>query len=147
MMRKRPDLALGGAVCYSRGMLSRRSLLALSGAAVLAAPPPARAGTRFTKAAFEAAQAADKSILVEVTASWCPSCKAQAPILGRLLANAKFKDYVVFTIDFDTDKASMALFEARLPATLVVYKGPDQMGRSLADVDPVSLEAMLEMGL
>jgi thiol-disulfide isomerase/thioredoxin len=128
-------------------MLTRRSALALSGAALLAAPARARDTVRFSPEAFKAAQAADKSILIEVTAVWCPSCKAQAPVLERLLTSAKFRDYVVFTIDFDTDKRSMALFEARLPATLVVYKGPDQMGRSLADTDPRSLEALLEMGL
>lgn len=128
-------------------MLNRRSALALSGAALLAAPARARQSTKFTEEAFKAAQDADKSILIEVTAVWCPSCKAQAPVLERLLSAAKFRDYVVFTIDFDTDKRSMALFEARLPATLVVYKGPDQMGRSLGDTDPRSLEALLEMGL
>jgi thioredoxin 1 len=128
-------------------MIDRRSILALSGAALLAGPAQARPSAKFTEAAFKAAQDADKSILVEITAVWCPPCKAQAPILERLLTSAKFRDYVVFTIDFDSEKAAMRLFDARLPATLVVYKGPDQMGRSLADVDPTSLAALLEMGL
>jgi thiol-disulfide isomerase/thioredoxin len=128
-------------------MITRRSALALTGAALLAAPARARDTLKFSPAAFKAAQDADKSILVEVTAVWCPACKAQAPVLERLLTNAKFRDYVVFTIDFDSEKEAMRLFDARLPATLVVYKGPDQMGRSLADTDPRSLEALLEMGL
>lgn len=128
-------------------MINRRSALALSGAAFLAAPALARPSAKFTEAAFKAAQDADRSILVEITAVWCPSCKAQAPILERLLTSAKFRDYVVFTIDFDSEKAAMARFDARLPSTLVVFKGPDQMGRSLADTDPTSLAALLEMGL
>lgn len=128
-------------------MITRRSALALTGAALLAAPAHARPSTKFTEAAFKAAQDADKSILVEITAVWCPSCKAQAPVLERLLTSAKFRDYVVFTIDFDSDKESMRRFDARLPSTLVVYKGPDEMGRSLADTDPRSLSALLEMGL
>jgi thiol:disulfide interchange protein len=121
--------------------------LTLAAAASLAAPAAARDTVRFSPEAFKAAQDADKSILVEITAVWCPACKAQAPVLERLLTSAKFCDYVVFTIDFDSEKAAMARFEARLPATLVVYKGADQMGRSLADTDPRSLEALLEMGL
>ena len=128
-------------------MLSRRSALALAAAATFAVPAAARDTLKFTPEAFKAAQDADKSILVEITAVWCPSCKAQAPVLQRLLTSAKFRDYVVFTIDFDTEKAAMARFDARLPSTLVVYKGADQMGRSLSDTDPRSLEALLEMGL
>jgi thioredoxin 1 len=128
-------------------MISRRSALALAGAALLASPAQARPSTKFTEAAFKAAQDADKSILVEITAVWCPSCKAQAPVLERLLSGARFRDYVVFTIDFDSEKEAMRRFDARLPSTLVVYKGTDEMGRSLADTDPRSLAALLEMGL
>jgi thioredoxin 1 len=128
-------------------MFSRRAALVLTGAALLASAAQARPSTKFTEAAFKAAQDADKSILVEITAVWCPSCKAQAPVLERLLTSARFRDYVVFTIDFDSEKASMQRFDARLPSTLVVYKGPDEMGRSLADTDPQSLSALLEMGL
>ncbi|MCM0022181.1 MAG: thioredoxin family protein [Tagaea sp.] len=128
-------------------MIPRRTLLALSGAALLATPALARPSAKFTEAAFKAAQDADKSILVEITAVWCPACKAQAPVLERLLTSAKFRDYVVFTIDFDSEKDAMRRFEARLPGTLLVFKGEDQMGRSLADTDPVSLAALLEMGL
>jgi thioredoxin 1 len=128
-------------------MIDRRSVLALSSAALLVAPAHARNSTKFSEAAFKAAQDADKSILIEISAVWCPHCKAQAPVLERLLTGARFRDYVVFTIDFDSDKESMRRFAARLPATLVVFRGADEMGRSLADTDPVSLAALLEMGL
>ena len=33
---------------------------------------------------FAAAQNASNPILVEITASWCPTCKAQKPILNKL---------------------------------------------------------------
>ncbi len=41
----------------------------------------AAAGTSFTPAAFEAAEKAGKPILIDVTAPWCPTCRAQAPVL------------------------------------------------------------------
>jgi thioredoxin 1 len=46
----------------------------------------ASAGDRaaYDQSAFDAAQKAGKPILVEIHASWCPVCKAQAPILNDL---------------------------------------------------------------
>src|SRR4051794_18915025 len=38
----------------------------------------------FSAAAFKAAQAAGNPILVEIHADWCPTCKAQVPILDKL---------------------------------------------------------------
>jgi thiol-disulfide isomerase/thioredoxin len=131
-------------------MLVRRSFLALTGAALLAQPAFAvglHAARKFTPEAFKAAQDADKSILIEITATWCPMCKAQAPVLARVMTNPRFAEYVVFGIDFDAEKEALRRFEARLPGTLVVYRGPDEMGRSLGDTDPQSLAALLEMGL
>ena len=48
---------------------------------------------------FAAAQAAGKPILVEIHATWCPTCKAQAPILSDLEKQDKFKNLMVFRVD------------------------------------------------
>ena len=64
-------------------MIVRRAFLLALVASTLAFGVPAYASepTPFTPQAFEAAQKAGKSILVHITASWCPTCKAQRPIL------------------------------------------------------------------
>ena len=79
-----------------RMILSRRTALVLGLAASLVAGP-AFAGEKatYSKPAFEAAQKAGKPILVEIAASWCPTCKAQAPILGELRGQPRFKDLAV----------------------------------------------------
>jgi thioredoxin 1 len=51
----------------------------------------------FDASAFEAAQAAGKPLLVEVTAPWRPTCKAQKPILEKLGTEQKFSSIVAFT--------------------------------------------------
>lgn len=109
-----------------------------------AAAAPARP---FDVATFRAAQAADKAILVDVTASWCPTCRVQKPILARLLVDPKFADFTAFEIDFDRQKDAMRVVDARMQSTLVVYRGKDEMGRSVGDTNPVSIEALLSMGL
>jgi thioredoxin 1 len=45
----------------------------------------------FEKTKFAQAQSDGKPILIEITAPWCPTCKAQKPILERLAAQPKFK--------------------------------------------------------
>ena len=87
-------------------MLYRRSLLALLALAPLALAGPVRAAESvpFTPEAFAAAQKAGKPILVEVSAPWCPICKTQKPILATLAEQPRFKDLVIFDVDFDTRK-------------------------------------------
>src|SRR5450755_3385074 len=85
-------------------MISRRNLIA---AGILGAPlfigPPVFAAEKmdYTPAAFDAAQKAGKSILVEIHATWCPTCKAQAPILSELENDRKFNNLLVIHVDFD----------------------------------------------
>ncbi len=97
----------------------------------------------FDQAAFAAAQAAGKPILVHVTASWCPTCKAQAPILSRLMSEPRFKNLVAFDVDFDTQKDLLGKFQVRLQSTMIVFKGNQEAGRSTGDTNPGSIEALL----
>jgi len=113
-------------------MLNRRHLLgalALSAAIPLGSIASAADKRAFDQKAFEEAQAAGKPILVEVHASWCPVCKAQAPILSRLRNEAKYKELVSFEIDFDSQKDLLKKFKVQRQSTLIVYKGKQEAGR------------------
>jgi thiol-disulfide isomerase/thioredoxin len=126
-------------------MPSRRQALALLAFSALALSAAAHASDQkpFDAKAFEAAQAAGKSILVEVHAPWCPVCKAQAPILARLSGDAKYKDVVRFTIDFDSQKDLLRKFGVQKQSTLIAFKGRQETGRSTGDTNPASLESLL----
>jgi thioredoxin 1 len=97
----------------------------------------------FDQKAFEAAQVAGKPILVEVTASWCPTCKAQAPTLSRLRNDPRFKEMVSFDIDFDLQKDLLRKFNVQKQSTLIVFKGKQEAGRSTGETDPGSIEDLL----
>lgn len=128
-------------------MITRRAALVGMSLPLFAGTADAAAARPFDVATFRAAQAADKAILVDVTASWCPTCRVQKPILARLLADPRFADFVAFEIDFDRQKDAMRVVDARMQSTLVVYRGTDEMGRSVGDTNPVSIEVLLSMGL
>jgi len=98
---------------------------------------------KFDQTAFEAAQAAGKPILIEVSAAWCPTCKAQAPILSKLKSEARFKNLASFNIDFDSQKDLLKRFNVRMQSTLIVFKGKQETGRSTGDTNAGSIEALL----
>jgi thioredoxin 1 len=133
-------------------MLSRRAAVLLAVTSILACHQPAFAGgapdpVPFDEAAFAAAQKAGKPVLIEVTAPWCPVCKAQAPILSKLRQDPRFSQLQTFTIDFDTGKALMQKFGVRLQSTLICFKGPVETGRSTGETQPEWIEALLEKAL
>lgn len=131
-------------------MISRRFLLqaTIAGGGTLATVPAYAFQTRpFDPAAFEAAQAAGKPILVEVSAPWCPTCKAQKPILSGLASKAKFKDVVAFDIDFDSQKPLLRKFGVNMQSTLIAFKGSKEVGRSAGDTNATSIEALLDKSI
>ncbi len=101
----------------------------------------------FTQVAFEAAERAGKPILVDVAAPWCPTCRAQAPILDQLVSEPKFKDFLVFVVDFDSQKDALHMFGVRQQSTLIVFNGATEVGRSVGDTSKPSIEALLVKGL
>ncbi|KQP16413.1 thioredoxin family protein [Methylobacterium sp. Leaf93] len=126
-------------------MISRRALLLTT--ALLAAPYAASAAEPFDEAAFAAAQGAGRPIIVEVTAPWCPICKAQRPILKAVSEQPRFKDLTIYEIDFDTQKALMRRFDARMQSTLIVFKGREEVGRSVGETQGEWIESLVEKAL
>jgi thiol-disulfide isomerase/thioredoxin len=130
-------------------MPSRRFVLIAAVAASAALLTPAFAGSSqpFDANAFADAQKAGRPILVAVHASWCPTCKAQTPILGELTADPKFKDLAFFIVDFDAQKDLVNKFGVRMQSTLIAFKGDKEQGRSVGDTNRSSIAALLNKTL
>lgn len=130
-------------------MFTRRAMLQAAALALVATTGPGWADSQpaFDADSFAAAQNAGKPILLAVHASWCPTCKAQAPILSDLRADPKFKDLVFFVIDFDSQEALLKRFDVRMQSTLIVFKGAGERGRSVGDTNRESMYALVERAL
>src|SRR5215467_12668623 len=117
-------------------MLSRRSVLIAAAASLAATLPALAVGPQpFDEKAFAAAQKAGEPVFVAIHASWCSTCKAQAPILSELMADPKFKNLSYFVIDFDSQKDLVRRFGVREQSTLIAFKGEKEQGRSVGDTN------------
>jgi thioredoxin len=125
-------------------MFSRLLAAMMIGATVLSGTVAwAATEAPFTQQAFSAAQTAGKPILVDITASWCPTCASQRPILSQLMNDPAFKDLTVYQVDFDSQKDVVRGLGARMQSTLIAFHGMTEVGRSTGDTDPASIKALL----
>jgi thiol-disulfide isomerase/thioredoxin len=113
-------------------------------AALLALTLSARAATPYDAKAFAAAQAAGKTILVDVFAPWCPVCKRQQSIIQSL--QKERPSLVVFRVDYDSAKDVLRTFRVQRQGTLILFKGKDEVGRLIYDADPDRIRALVAKG-
>ena len=123
-----------------------RAVLAMA-AAVFVLPVLAAPSQAFDEAAFQKAQQAGKTILVEVQADWCSACTKQKPILESLGRDKAFEQVVRFNVNFDKPGNALKLFRVTTQATLLVFKGGKEIARSTFDTNPDSIRAMLAKGI
>ena len=131
-------------------MISCRYLLfagVIAGALLGSFPALAAEWKPFSQEALAEAQKEGKPILVDIFAAWCPTCRAQKPILEKITAEPQFKDLVVLVVDFDSQKADVRALKAQSQSTLIVYKGPTELGRSAGDTNPNTIAALLSIAL
>lgn len=127
-------------------MKTIKLLLAVAG--VLLAGVSFAAETKpFDAATFAALQVGGKPILIDVRADWCPTCKAQAPLISSLLASPAFKDYTVLQVNFDTQSDALRQFRVTQQSTLIVFSGKSEKGRSTGDTRKDGIEALLRKAL
>ena len=101
----------------------------------------------FSQTAFEEAQTAGKTILVDVHASWCTTCAAQEPILESLLQEESLAEVVPMRVDFDADREFVEAYQIPRQATILVFQGETETARSVAETDAELLRAEIVAGL
>ncbi|QUN31711.1 thioredoxin family protein (plasmid) [Cupriavidus sp. KK10] len=98
----------------------------------------------YTPEAFDQLTHAGKPVVVDVSATWCPTCKAQKPIVEGLMKEPAYRDVTVLTVDFDSNKAALTKFCVGMQSTLVAFKGTSEVARSIGDTTPSGIEALIK---
>jgi thioredoxin 1 len=87
---------------------------------------------------------AGKTVLIDVTAPWCPTCRQQKPTIQAV--EKEMPSLVVYEVDFDAAKDVLRRFRVQSQSTLIVFKGETEVGRSTGDTDPARIRALVAKG-
>jgi thiol-disulfide isomerase/thioredoxin len=111
-------------------------LVACSGLAVADEMP-------FDQAHYEAMHNNGKPFAVAFHATWCPTCRAQAPVLKELTQTSEFKGITIFVANFDTEKVLERSLGVTKQSTIVVFNDGKETARSTGDTQRESLAELL----
>lgn len=87
----------------------------------------------YTPERFEALQAANEVVLLDVYADWCSTCAKQQVVLEKYRTANPDKKFHILRVDFDKQKDVVRQFRAPRQATLLLYKGQEQFWYSVAE--------------
>lgn len=97
----------------------------------------------FDPALLASAQDAGRPILVDVWASWCPTCARQKPIIERLAKDPAFKNLLILTLDYDKHYDLAVGLKAYMQSTLIAFSGRTEVGRSTGDTREASIRKLV----
>ena len=113
--------------------------LAMSAVVAAAAEPRPYSQQEFDRLAHDG-----KPVLVDVAATWCPTCKVQKPLVEGLATGPSYKDVAVLTVDFDADKPTLRKLKVGMQSTLIAFKGGKELGRSVGDTTSAGIEGLFK---
>lgn len=119
----------------------------LTSAFLLMTAPAFAAEAPYSAAALDRLLASGQAVAVDFHADWCPTCRAQAPIVKDLLSTPEFKNITVLIANYDTELALRKSLNVTKQSTLVVFRHGKEVARSTGDTTREGLAALLRQAL
>ncbi|MFU8814790.1 MAG: thioredoxin family protein, partial [Pseudomonadales bacterium] len=100
----------------------------------------------FSNERFTELQSQGELILVDVFATWCPTCALQQKILANYAEAHPEVNLHVLVVDFDNDREYVRQLRAPRQSTLFLYKGSEQLWFSVAETREEVVFAAINQG-
>ncbi len=97
----------------------------------------------YSQERFDELQAAGTVVLLDVYASWCPTCAKQQTALEAYGKAHPDADFHVLVIDYDDNKDLVRKYRAPRQSTLFIYKAHRQVWFSVAETRPEVIAAAI----
>ncbi|MBX9926491.1 MAG: thioredoxin family protein [Hyphomicrobiaceae bacterium] len=101
----------------------------------------------FDQKTFDSAIKSGAPVVVEFSADWCPTCRAQRPIVQSLLKGESMKALTLFVADFDREEKLKRDLRVSYQSTFVVFKSGKEVGRSTGQTRKEDIEALFKLAL
>ncbi|WP_413719503.1 thioredoxin family protein [Silicimonas sp. MF1-12-2] len=131
--------------------MRRRTFVASTLAAAMAAPAFAANGQSYRQGLVEEELAAGRTVFLDFYTDWCTTCRAQGKAIRDLMdENPAYEANVSFIkIDWDQHAQSSIATRLNIPrrSTLVVLKGDKELGRIVAGTRKADIKALMDTAL
>jgi thioredoxin 1 len=125
-----------------------KTQLAMLMTALIVLTAPAVAGEQpFSAATFDRLLGNGQPVVVDFHADWCPTCRAQAPIVKELLGKPELENVTVLIANFDTELALRKSLNVAKQSTLVVFRHGKEVARSTGDTSREGLASLLRQAI
>lgn len=101
----------------------------------------------YTDAALKEVGSAGKPYALVFHANWCPTCRAQAPILKELSETDALRNVTILIADFDKELALRGHLHVTKQSTVVVFRNGEEVARSIGSTERADLLALLRQAL
>lgn len=101
----------------------------------------------FSTATLDQLLASGQPVAVDFHADWCPTCRAQAPIIRQLLSTPEFKNLTILIANYDTELALRKSLNVAKQSTLVVFRHGKEVARSTGDTSREGLAGLLRQAV
>lgn len=101
----------------------------------------------FTAEAYSQALQSGAPVLLQVHAEWCPTCRAQAPVVKSLANDPKYANVTVLVVDFDRQRDVRKQFNVSRQSTLVLFAGGQEVARATGITSKSDIGALLDKAL
>jgi thioredoxin 1 len=102
---------------------------------------------QFDAAAFKAARASGKPVVLEVAATWCGPCQKMKRTVSELVERPDFKDVTIFEADYDANKEELQEINAYHLTMLVLYRDKSEVQRMVGETRSEVIEPLLRKAM
>ncbi len=124
---------------YIAGTLALILVLAIGVARAAEAP--------YDDAIFHKLLSSGQPVALDFSASWCPTCRAQAPLLRSIAGAPAFKDLTLLVADYDQEMGLRKAYNVSMQSTLIVFRNGKEVARSTGDTSRSGLTHLLATAL
>lgn len=102
---------------------------------------------QYSADALAAAQARGDTLLVDVYASWCPTCKVQHRTLATLLQDPGYAGVHGVRVDFDRDRDFVDRYRTPTQSMILIFFGDREVSRTAGLTWEEPIRAQLDQAL